>query len=98
MQLLFRPEAETELLQAQQWYELQSPGLGYEFARAVEVAVEAIIAMPQGHPIIHDQLRHALLRRFPYSLIYQLSATEIVVLSCFHHKRKPDSWRNTQTE
>ncbi len=43
MQVVFRPEAEQELFEAQDWYESCSPGLGYEFARAVEVAVELAI-------------------------------------------------------
>ncbi len=40
MQVFFRPEAEQEILEAQDWHESCSPGLGYEFARTVEVAVE----------------------------------------------------------
>ncbi len=35
MDVIFRPEAEAELLEAQAWYESRSPGLGFEFARAV---------------------------------------------------------------
>jgi len=45
MQVVFRPEAESELFKAQEWYEACAPGLGYEFARAAEVAVELAIRM-----------------------------------------------------
>jgi hypothetical protein len=41
MHVVFRPEAEEELLEAQAWYEARAAGLGLEFARAVDVAVEA---------------------------------------------------------
>lgn len=41
MQVFFRPEAEQEILEAQDWYESCSPGLGYEFSRTVEAAVES---------------------------------------------------------
>lgn len=41
MELIFRPEAEAELLEAKLWYEARSPGLDFEFACAVEVAVES---------------------------------------------------------
>ena len=35
-QLLIRPEAEAEIAEANQWYNLQAEGLGSEFLRAVE--------------------------------------------------------------
>ena len=92
MELIFRPEAGAELLEAQAWYEARSPGLGFEFARAVEVAVKSALRMPLAHPRIEGEFRHILLRRFPYSIIYRSSESELVVVSCFHHKRKPGSW------
>ncbi len=92
MQVVFRPEAEQEVFEAQDWYESCSPGLGYEFARAVEVAVELTTRMPLAHPQIEEEYRHVILRRFPYSIIYLPFETEILIVSCFHHKRKPLSW------
>lgn len=47
MQVVFRPEAENELLEAQAWYEKISPGLGYEFARAVDVSIAKITRTPK---------------------------------------------------
>ena len=95
MDVIFRPEAETELLEARSWYEACSPGLGFEFARAVEVAVESAVRMPLAYPRIEGEFRYVLLHRFPYSIIYRSSATELVVVSCFHHKRKPGSWKDS---
>ena len=92
MEVIFRPEAEAELLEAQAWYESRSPGLGFEFARAVEVAVESALRMPLAHPKIEGEFRHILLSRFPYSIVYRASVSELVVVSCFHHKRKPGAW------
>jgi len=69
MEIIFRPEAEAEILEAQAWYESRSPGLGFEFARAVEVAVESALRMPLAYPKIEGEFRHILLSRFPYSVI-----------------------------
>lgn len=93
MRLVFRPEARRELLEAQAWYEARAAGLGFEFARAVDAAVAQALRMPMAHPSIDEAFRHVLLRRFPYSIIYHASGSEIVVVSCFHHRRRPDSWR-----
>ena len=40
MQVVLRPEAEQELLDAQVWYESKALGLGFEFGRAADVAVD----------------------------------------------------------
>lgn len=94
MELVFRPEAELEILEAQSWYEGQSSGLGFEFARAVEAAVAVALRNPFACPPIDAEFRHVILRRFPYSLIFTAGADELLVVSCFHHHREPDTWRN----
>ncbi|MBS0487473.1 MAG: type II toxin-antitoxin system RelE/ParE family toxin [Proteobacteria bacterium] len=93
MRLVFRPEARRELIEAQRWYESRAPGLGFEFARAVDAAVARALRMPLAFPRIDDEFRHVITRKFPYSLIYHASTEEMVVVSCFHHRRRPDSWR-----
>ncbi len=57
MQAVFRPEAVLEISEAQDWYESCSPGLGYEFALSVEVAVELAIRTPLAHPQIEGEYR-----------------------------------------
>ena len=58
MQLVFRPEAQPELLQAQDWYEERSPGLGFEFARAVDAAVARALRMRLAFATIEGEFRH----------------------------------------
>ncbi len=93
MQLVFRRQAELELLEAQIWYEECAPGLGLEFARAVEAALTQALRMPLAYPRIESDFRHVMTRRFPYSLIYAIEADEMIVISCFHHSRRPGSWK-----
>ena len=92
MQLVFRPEAQTELLEAQAWYEARSLGLGFEFARAIDAAVTRAMRTPLTFPRIEAEFRHVTARKFPYSIIYYASESEFVVVSCFHHSRRPGSW------
>lgn len=92
MQLVFRPEAQAELLEAQAWYEARSPGLGFEFARAIDAAVTRALRTPLTFPRIDADFRHVAARKFPYSIIYYASEAEVVVVSCFHHSRRPGSW------
>ncbi len=92
MQVIFRPEALKELLEAQAWYEARSVGLGFEFARAVDAAVARALRTPLAFPHIEAEFRYVTMRKFPYSIIYHASEFELVVVSCFHHRRRPGSW------
>lgn len=91
MLLRFRPEARLDLLEASAWYENRSPGLGAEFVRAVDVAAAGILRFAESFPIAYSNVRMAVLRRFPYALLYVVDSerNEIIVLGCFHHRRAP---------
>jgi plasmid stabilization system protein ParE len=93
MRLVFRQQAELELIDAQIWYEECAPGLGLEFARAVEASLAQALRMPLAYPRNEGDFRHVMTRKFPYSLIYAVEADEMIVISCFHHGRRPRSWK-----
>ena len=38
---------------------------------------------------VEDEIRRAVLRRFPYSLFYVIEQDLVVVLACMHHHQKP---------
>jgi len=67
--VVFRPEARRELFEARRWYEERIAGLGLEFARAVEGAIDPIRAHPQSFRQVHGEHRRCLVRRFPYSVV-----------------------------
>jgi plasmid stabilization system protein ParE len=48
--LVFRPEAETELLDARTWYEAERVGLGAVFAAAVETTIAEVLQNPLAYP------------------------------------------------
>lgn len=93
MRVRVRPEAAAELLDALSWYAQRSPELGAEFSLAIDAAVSRAARMPLAFPSIEADFRHVLVRKFPYSVIYHASAAELVVISFFHHRRKPGAWR-----
>ena len=66
--LVFRPEAEAELLDAQAWYEGERVGLGAIFATAVEQTITAILENPLAYPRMKGDTRRALVCWFPYAV------------------------------
>jgi len=93
-QLVFRPAALKEVHAAAEWYEQRGPGLSAEFLRAFDVAVASVERNPDQYPAVHRKMHRALLRRFPYSLIYTFSDDEIIVLACTHWRQRPSRWMN----
>ena len=92
--LVFRPEAEAELLDARNWYEAERVGLGAVFAAAVETTVTAILQNPLAHPRVKGDTRRALVRRFPYAVYFHPTGDEIIVLAIMHGRRNPRHWRS----
>jgi toxin ParE1/3/4 len=92
-QVIVRPEAEHEIQEAFDWYEERSEGLGSEFLRAADACFSTVQRNPAAYPIVHEQVRRALLRKFPYALFYLLREDTIVVMACFHVKRSPVDWQ-----
>lgn len=88
-----RPQAESELDEAATWYSERSQGLGAEFVRVVDAAFAAIQRNPLQFPVVHREVRRAVLRRFPYAVLFTESELEIVVLSVFHSRRDPKRWQ-----
>ena len=92
--VIFTRLARAELIEAQDWYEKESPGLGRRFRAAVLAVVEQISADPGHFPVIHKNIRRALLRKFPYALMFVIQPDGgLTILACFHGSRDPASWQ-----
>ncbi len=97
-QLLIRPEAEAEIVQAHNWFKLQAEGLSSEFLRAIDACLATIEREPLAYPIVYKQVRRALVRKFPYGIFFVNEQIDdrnerIVVLACFHGRRDPKQWQ-----
>ena len=92
--LRIEPEALAELQEAASWYERKRPGLGVQFVDAVDGTVARIHQLPFAFPMILErpQVRRALLRRFPYAVVFSVRDEAIHVLAYAHAKRRPLHW------
>jgi len=51
-------------------------------------------ASPRQFPVIYKSVRRALLRRFPYALMFVIEPDDtLTVIACFHGRRDPARWR-----
>jgi plasmid stabilization system protein ParE len=91
-ELLLRGRAKADIRRAAKWYERQRKGLGKDFVAEVDAALGLIEANPQHYEIVHREIRHAILRRFPYGVFYRIRSTKISVFAVMHLKRDDIPW------
>lgn len=85
--------AELELNDAADFYNSRQPGLGPSFILEVQKAVIQISEHPESAQIVRGTARRMTLRRFPYNVIYSLTADTIRILAIASQTRRPFYWR-----
>jgi plasmid stabilization system protein ParE len=91
--IVFRPEARAEFDEAADWYEQQRAGLGADFIARVQEALDRITANPLLHQVVYQDVRRAVVQRFPFSVYYQVEPGQVVVIAVFHGRRDPAIWQ-----
>jgi hypothetical protein len=66
----FHPEAELEVIEAAARYGSEVPGLGERFGDEVERVMELVMEHPELGARVDGEIRHFVLQRFPFSVIY----------------------------
>jgi len=90
---IISPFAELDLDTIQEWYTLHSETLFPKFDKEFTACLHLIVANPSQFPLIRNNIRRAILKRFPYSIFFQVKEEKIFILSVIHHKRNPKVWK-----
>lgn len=91
--VVLRPEARAEFDEAFDWYERERAGLGEDFSLRVQEVLDRIAETPGLYQRVFGDVRRAVVRRFPFSVLYRVEKYEILVLAVFHGKRDPSIWQ-----
>jgi plasmid stabilization system protein ParE len=94
MKIEFLAPAEIELLDATSYYNMQSEGLGFEFAAEVKRTIERIIQYPEAWSKLSKRTRRCRTNRFPYGVIYQVRGETILIVAVMHLSRDPQMWKS----
>ena len=94
MKIRFLQEAQYELDDAIDYYNLESEGLGQEFLQEVINALDRIVNFPNAWHSLSKNTRRCQTKRFPYGLIYSEMEKEILIISVSNLHRKPNHWKN----
>lgn len=93
MKYEFHPEAERELYEAASRYESEVSELGFHLLDEVERVVRLLLEHPEMGSSLDDELRHFVLRRFPFSVVYAVVSDVVYVVAVAHGSREPGYWR-----
>lgn len=94
MKVDFLQTADDEFVEAIAHYNLQSEGLGLEFAVEVKRALGRILQHPTAWTPLSKRTRRCRLNRFPYALLYQARSDLILIVAVQNLHRHPDSWKS----
>lgn len=97
MNVRILPEAEEELYQAALWYEDREQGVGLRFLSAYDQARRRIEERADRLPHLETlppgrNIRRTFLHRFPFMVVVELFADEVVILAVAHSSQKPNYW------
>ncbi len=97
MKVSLAPEAEQELVEGALFYAREAnASLGHAFISEFERSAALLAEQPRLGATWRGRVRRLPLRRFPYSIVYYVSAVGVRVLAIAHQSRKPGFWRGRE--
>jgi plasmid stabilization system protein ParE len=84
--------ARADFDESMDWYAERSERAAEGFAIAVEEALAKIVADPERFPLTTRGCRYCNLKRYPFRVVFDQTATHIAVIAIAHAKRRPGYW------
>ncbi len=87
--LIIKEEALADMQSAYNYYEDRKKGLGLRFVDNLDDCFERLKLYPYHYQIRRKPYREALLKVFPYLVIYEIEDENIIVFAVFNTSRNP---------
>jgi len=91
--LIINPFAEQDLEEASSWYDSEKENLSIEFITEVDKVLLRITHNPFQFPVIKNNIRKALVNRFPFTIFFYVDKDIVNVFAVFHTYRNPIIWK-----
>ena len=92
MRIEYHPAVAVELEEIRDYYEMKSTGLGRDFVNEFEQQLFRISAMPSRWMCVRDDLRRALMKRFPYVVYFREVNGDAIRVTVVKHERRHPSF------
>ena len=83
-------QAENELEDALYFYDLISTKIGDHFLNQINECIESILLNPETYKLEFDLYRQAVVKKFPFVIIYTKIDSTILISAIFHTSKNLD--------
>ena len=91
-EIIFHIEAETEVLEALEWYAERSAIAARAFVHELNRVVSLAVRSPQTWPRSFGNTRRIVFPRYPFELIFRLKDETVEIIAVAHQRRRPSYW------
>ena len=92
--VVLAPAAESDIEHAFRWYEERDVTAAIEFRAEAFEAIDQLATDPMRWRTDPNGKRRRLVKRFPYSVWFDVHGNTVTVLAVAHHRRLPGYWRS----
>ncbi len=90
----FREQFYSDAVSAAKWYSDHRNELGADFLDAIDEGLDSIDWGPESYPLVDDDIRVCILKRFPYGIYFRVTPDELLILGVLHLHRDESAWRD----
>jgi plasmid stabilization system protein ParE len=87
--IALKPGAEDDIEHAYNWYQDQRLGLGEEFLEELVFYYRKLELQPTSFGKLNKVYRKAVMKQFPYVMVFEINKTEVIIYAVFHKSRNP---------
>ena len=88
----YHPLVADDLASAIAFYDDISVDLGNRFRASIRDRLKTITDRPDSYGRIHEQLRAAMIDRFPYVVLFEHRSESVTILGIFHAASDQERW------
>jgi toxin ParE1/3/4 len=94
LNVVYRPEAEAELLDAVSYYGTEDTSRGDKFLQTIHRHVLEIAEHPMRFPTAGGAIRRCVVRKYPFIIFYRPTRDHVRILAIAHTSRNPEYWKS----
>ena len=92
--VVLAPAAENDVADAFGWYKQRNATAADAFRTEVFAVLDRLAEAPLSYPPDDDGNRKRVIKRFPFSVWFEVQGDTVTVLAIAHHRRRPGYWRS----
>ena len=95
MKITILQPAQLEIIEAFEYYEYSSKGLGFQFLNEIDYSINMIRDFPDLWTKLtpKSKIRKCVIKKFPYCIYYLSDIHVVTIIAIAHFHRKPMYWK-----